>query len=105
MNECKNFALKDRKVDYEMDYKTVYDSQITLKIPEGYKVTRLPSNLTIKENNFDITITFDKTDKEIIYKKTFTFKNGCIKANEMEKWNEFNKKLVENYNQQITISK
>jgi hypothetical protein len=105
MNEYKNFALKDRKVDYEMDYKTVYDSQITLKIPEGYKVTRLPSNLTIKENNFDITITFDKTDKEIIYKKTFTFKNGCIKANEMEKWNEFNKKLVENYNQQITISK
>jgi hypothetical protein len=105
MNEYKNFALKDRKVDYEMDYKTVYDSQITLKIPEGYKVTRLPSNLTIKENNFDITITFDKTDKEINYKKTFTFKNGCIKATEMDKWNDFNKKLVENYNQQITISK
>jgi hypothetical protein len=105
MNEYKNFALKDRKVDYEMDYKTVYDSQITLKIPEGYKVTRLPSNLTIKENNFDINITFEKTDKEINYKKTFIFKNGCIKAAEMEKWNEFNKKLVENYNQQITISK
>jgi len=105
MNEYKNFALKDRKVDYEMDYKTVYDSQITLKIPEGYKVTRLPSNLTIKENNFDINITFEKTDKEINYKKTFIFKNGCIKAAEMDKWNEFNKKLVENYNQQITISK
>jgi hypothetical protein len=105
MNEYKNFALKDRKVDYEMDYKTVYDSQITLKIPEGYKVTRLPSNLTIKENIFDINITFEKTDKEINYKKTFIFKNGCIKAAEMDKWNEFNKKLVENYNQQITISK
>lgn len=105
MNEYKNFALKDRKVDYEMDYKTVYDSQITLKIPEGYKVTRLPSNLTIKETNFDINITFEKTDKEINYKKTFTFKNGCIKATEMDKWNDFNKKLVENYNQQITISK
>lgn len=105
MNEYKNFALKDRKVDYEMDYKTVYDSQITLKIPEGYRVTRLPSNLTIKENNFDIAITFEKTDKEIIYKKIFIFKNGCIKASEMDKWNDFNKKLVENYNQQITISK
>jgi hypothetical protein len=105
MNEYKGFALKDRKVDYEMDYKTAYDSQMNLKIPEGYKITRLPSNLSIKENNFDINITFEKTDKEIIYKKSFIFKNGCIKAAEMDKWNDFNKKLIENYNQQITISK
>ena len=105
MNEYKGFALKDRKIDYEMDYKTTYDSQINLKIPEGYKVTRLPSNLSIKETNFDINITFEKTDKEIIYKKSFIFKNGCIKATEMDKWNDFNKQLVENYNQQITISK
>jgi len=105
MNEYKGFALKDRKVDYEMDYKTAYDSQINLKIPDGYLITRLPSNLSIKETNFDVNITFEKTDKEIIYKKSFIFKNGCIKATEIEKWNDFNKKLIENYNQQITISK
>jgi len=33
------------------------------------------------------------------------FKNGLIKADAIEKWNEFNKKLKENYNQQITLSK
>ncbi|QBZ97165.1 transglutaminase-like domain-containing protein [Flavobacterium sangjuense] len=105
MNEFKGFAMKDRKVDYEMDYKTDYESQINLVIPDGYKVTRMPSNLSIKENNFDINITFDKTDKEIIYKKSFIFKNGCIKASEIDKWNDFNKKMIENYNQQITITK
>ncbi|MGL2965357.1 transglutaminase-like domain-containing protein [Flavobacterium sp. XGLA_31] len=105
MNDFKGYTMKDRKVDYDMDYKTAYESQINLKIPDGYKVTRMPSNLTIKENNFDINITFDKTDKEVIYKKSFVFKNGCIKANEMEKWNDFVKKLIENYNQQITIAK
>ncbi|MEO5775638.1 MAG: transglutaminase domain-containing protein [Flavobacterium sp.] len=105
MNEYKGFMLKDRKVDYEMDYKTNYESQINFIIPDGYKVTKLPSNLTIRENDFDINITFDKNDKEIIYKKSFIFKNGVIKANEMEKWNDFIKKMIENYNQQITISK
>lgn len=105
MNEYKNFELKDRKVDYEMDYKTHFNSQITLKIPEGYKATKIPSNLNIKENNFEVNITFENTGKEIIYKKTFLFKNGCIKANEIDKWNDFNKKLIENYNQQITLSK
>jgi len=64
MNEYKGFSLKDRKVDYEMDFKTAYDSQINLKIPDGYKVTRLPSNLTVKETNFDINITFEKPIKK-----------------------------------------
>ena len=105
MNEYKNFELKDRKVDYEMDYKTNFNSLITLKIPDGYKVTKIPSNLVIKEPNFDINLSFENTGKEIVYKKTFLFKNGCIKANEIEKWNDFNKKLIENYNQQITLSK
>jgi hypothetical protein len=105
MNEYKSFELKDRKVDYEMDYKTNFNSEITLKIPDGYKVTKIPSNLNIKENNFDVNISFENTGKEIVYKKTFLFKNACIKANEIDKWNDFNKKLVENYNQQITLSK
>jgi hypothetical protein len=105
MNEYKNFELKDRKVDYEMDYKTNFNSLITLKIPEGYKVTKIPTNLVVKEPNFDINISFENTGKEIVYKKTFLFKNGCIKADEIEKWNDFNKKLIENYNQQITLSK
>ncbi|WNM19705.1 transglutaminase-like domain-containing protein [Flavobacterium capsici] len=105
MNEFKNFDLKDRKVDYEMSYKTNYVSQVNLKIPDGYKVIKMPENLSVKEANFDINLSFENAGKEIIYKKSFVFKNGCIKANEIEKWNDFVKKLVENYNQQITLSK
>lgn len=105
MNEYKNFELKDRKVTYEMNYKTYYISQINLKIPDGYKVSKMPNNLSVKENDFDITVSFENTGKEIIYKKIFIFKNGDIKANAIEDWNMFNKKLIENYNQQITLSK
>lgn len=105
MNEYKNFELKDRKVDYEMDYKTQYESEIIFKIPNEYKVTKLPDNLSIKENDFDISLSFINNGKEIIYRKSFLFKNGCIKSNEIEKWNNFINKLIENYNQQITLSK
>lgn len=105
MNEFKEFELKDRKTDYQFDYKKNYDSSVTLSIPNGYKVTKLPTDLIVKEPNFDISITFQKTDKEIIYKKSFIFKNGEIKASEMTKWNDFIKKLIANYNQQITFTK
>lgn len=105
MNEYKSFELKDRKVAYEMDYKTNFNSEITLKIPDGYKVTKIPSNLTIKEASFEVNISFENTGKDIVYKKNFLFKNACIQVDEIEKWNDFNKKLIENYNQQITLSK
>ncbi len=105
MNEFKGFELKDRKTDYQFDFKKNYESVVTLAIPTGYKVTKLPTDLIVKENNFDISISFQKTDKEIIYKKSFIFKNGEIKASEMTKWNDFIKNLISNYNQQITLSK
>lgn len=105
MNEFKGFELKDRKTDYQFDFKKNYESNVTLTIPAGYKVTKIPTDLIVKENNFDIAITFQKTDKEIIYKKSFIFKNGEIKASEMPKWNAFIKNLIVNYNQQITFSK
>jgi hypothetical protein len=105
MNEFKGFELKDRKTDYQFDFKKNYESNVTLTIPAGYKVTKIPTDLIVKENNFDIAITFQKSDKEIIYKKSFIFKNGEIKASEMTKWNAFIKNLISNYNQQITFSK
>lgn len=105
MNEFKSFELKDRKTDYEFEFKKNFESIIKLKIPAGYKVTKLPENLLVKEGNFDISVTFQKNEKEIIYKKSFVIKNGVVKALEMEKWNAFVKKLNEVYNQQITFSK
>ena len=105
MNEFKGFEFKDRKTDYQFDYKKDYESNVTLAIPIGYKVTKIPTDLVVKEPDYDISITFQKTDKEIIYKKSFIFKNGEIKATEMTKWNAFIKNLNANYNQQITFTK
>jgi len=105
MNEFKNFELKDRKTDYQFDYKKNFESTIILNIPAGYKIAKLPTDLIVKEDNFNIAITFQKTDKEIIYKKVFIFKNGEIKASEMGKWNTTIKNLANNYNQQITLIK
>ena len=105
LNNFKSFELKDRKTDYEFDFKKNYESNITLAIPSGYKVTKLPDDLIVKENNYDVVITFEQNGKEIIYKKLFNFKNGVIKIGDIIKWNEFIKNLNTLYNQQITLTK
>jgi len=105
MNEYKNFELKDRKTDYEFDFKTNYESNVSLAIPAGYKVTKIPENVTINENNFVAEVKFSQSGNEISCKKSFVFKNGVIKANEVDKWNSFVKNLQSTYNQQIILSK
>ena len=105
MNEFKSFELKDRKTNYEFDFKKNYESIVTLEIPNGYTISKIPTDISIKENDFEANITYQKTNKSIIYKKIFNIKNGEIKTADVSKWNDFIKKLNENYNQQITLTK
>ncbi|WP_348796985.1 transglutaminase-like domain-containing protein [Flavobacterium adhaerens] len=104
-NEFKNMNLKDRKTDYQFDYKENYESITEFTIPNGYKVTKLPTNFVVTENDYTVSLTFEKTPKAILYKKQFIFKNAEIKTTEIAKWQTLNKNLNENYNQQITLTK
>lgn len=105
LNEYKKFDLKDRKNDFEFRFKTNYETNVTLEVPKGYKVTKLPENLNVQEKDYSIQITFQLVGNSIVYKKAFNFKNAVIKSNDIAKWNNFNKSLNAIYNQQITLIK
>lgn len=105
MNEYKKFTLKDRKTDYELDYKTLYDSEITIVLPAGYKVEKLPENLIQKEDDYQVEVSFTQKGNELLYRKVFIFNNAILPKNRQEKWNTTHKKLVEFYNSSITLIK
>ncbi|WP_264552506.1 transglutaminase domain-containing protein [Flavobacterium sp. N2038] len=105
MDEYKNFEFKDRKTNYELNYKTNYESNVVLEIPAGYKLSKLPENLNVNEEDFSILISFKQVGKDIVYKKQFVFKNAVLKTADMAKWNDFNKNLKTIYNQQIIFTK
>ncbi|MBP6584283.1 MAG: transglutaminase domain-containing protein [Flavobacterium sp.] len=105
MNEYKKFTLKDRKTDYELDYKTLYDSEITIVLPAGYKVEKLPENLIQKEEDYQVEVSFSQKGNELLYRKVFIFNNAILPKNKQEKWNTTHKKLVEFYNSSITLIK
>jgi hypothetical protein len=103
--EFSGFDFRERKTDYEFDYKNQYDCSITVAIPAGYKVAKLPENLTVKANDYDVSISFMQTPKEIVCKKNFTFKNGVIKFADFAAWNDTQRKLASIYKQQIVLNK
>jgi hypothetical protein len=103
--EFKNFDLKDRKTDYEFDYKSDLESTVVLEIPAGYTVSKLPDNLNVSTADYTISIGFTQTPKEITCKKVFIFGNAVIKSSEIKSWGDLMKNLNTIYNQQIVLTK
>ncbi|WP_396172075.1 transglutaminase family protein [Flavobacterium sp.] len=105
MNEYKGLTFKDRKTDYEFDYKTLYETEIAIVIPEGFKIEKKPDNLKIDEEDYTIDANFTVKGNTIVYKKSFKFKNALLRKNQLESWAVAHKKLLEFYNSSITLTK
>lgn len=103
--EFSGLDFAERKIGYEFDYKKDYESTITLQIPEGYKVTKLPEPLSAETDAYSIRLSYEQQGNSILYKKRFIFKNGSIKKTEFSNWNETVKSLKKLYNEQITLTK
>lgn len=100
-----NFDFKDRKQDFLLPYKTYDVVKTTFQIPTGYKVSRLPDNLNLKNDDYEIVLQYETNGNTIIYTKTFNFKNAKIKSTKFEQWQEHLKMLKNHYSDQIELSK
>lgn len=103
--ELSNFVLEERNTDYLFSSKKDLESVTRLEIPEGYKISHLPENISIKSNNYDMSVNFSKENNIIVYKKQFQIKHAKIETSDFEEWNGFIKKLDALYNEQIILTK
>jgi len=103
--EYQHLNLKERKKDFMLSYKTFDDITVNLEIPEGYKVSKLPTNLDVKTTDYDFSLKYEVKGNKIIYKKQFNFKKGIIKASGLEEWKKNHESLLKNYAEQIVLTK
>ena len=105
MNEYKGLTFKDRKTDYEFDYKTLYETEISIALPEGFKIEKKPENLKIIDEDYEIEANFTLKGNTNKKKKSFQFKNALLRKKHLESWAAAHKKLLEFYNSSITLTK
>lgn len=105
LEEMSGLDFKERKTDFEFSYKKDYESNITLAIPQGYTVSRLPETLVVDTNDYTLTAAYEQKGSTIVYKKHFVIKNGTIKKTDFANWNNAITKLKKLYNDQITLTK
>jgi transglutaminase-like putative cysteine protease/translation elongation factor EF-1beta len=103
--EFNHLLFKERKTDFEFPHKENYEALLTLEIPAGYKVTKLPESITFQKPDYNIVVSYEQVGNEILYRKKFEFKKGSIKASDFNEWNTFTEKLNKVYNEQITLTK
>lgn len=103
--EYKSIDLSERKENILLDYKAYDDVKIALEIPTGYTVKKLPENVNIKTNDYEIALNFEVKNNTILYHKVFNFKNGMIKKSDFEISKKNFETLKKLYSEQIVLTK
>jgi hypothetical protein len=102
----KNLTMEDdRESDYYFERKINTKTVKKLKVPNGYKVSHMPANLSKKHNDFSITVNFEQKGSELLYTNEIIINRGLIKKADFTTWNAFIKALSDVYNDQIVLTK
>jgi hypothetical protein len=99
------FEKNERTKDYWFSYKLNKKIEKTVDLPEGYAVTSLPANVSIKNSDYEFVATITKQPTKIEYKKSLIIKNPRLSKNKFEQWNADIEKLKKFYNEQIVLTK
>lgn len=99
------YDFKERITDYQFQFKPCSNVKTTFKIPTGYKVSKLPENLKILSDDYEINMVYEVVGDTIFYTKKYNFYNGIIKSAFFEQWNKDYLLLKNHYLEQIVLSK
>lgn len=103
--ELATYHLEKRKTDFVFSSKKDLQSTTKLEVPEGYKIFYMPEGISVKSNNYDLSVEISKKGNTILYKKRFRIKNAKIEKRDFKEWNVFIQELNDVYNDQIILTK
>ncbi len=96
---------KDRQQDYALHSAYVMQDETELVLPAGYKVISLPSAISEKTDDYEVTGSYTSKDNKVIFKKTLSFNTGRIRKADFENWKTFANKLKDFNSNLILIKK
>ncbi|MBC7949734.1 MAG: hypothetical protein H7Y42_17750 [Chitinophagaceae bacterium] len=96
---------KERKNDYEFNYKYNYTIQTELVIPEGYKVDYVPASFKKNSPGYSFEGAYTQKGKSIIYNKTIVVNKPVLLTTDFEGWNAFVKAINHFYSDQVVLVK
>lgn len=104
--DISHFKSKDdRQNDTEAKYKSYYDYETVLEIPEGYVVDYIPENFSMYNDYFDCEISYTTSSDSIIYKHQLEMKFLNLKPNQQKEVNKAIKTVEKNFKEIVVLKK
>lgn len=97
--------IKDRKFSKKIDHKFKKNFITTLKIPEGFKASDMPDELSYNNPKFGFNISYSQEGNIITQHKSIYINTLSVDNSEFETWNDFIINLTRAYKKSITIEK
>jgi hypothetical protein len=101
-----NFIIDtaERKLDYWHHYKYNVVEETEIIIPTGAKITSVPQNFLIKNDDYELNISYSQQANKLFYKKNIIIKNTKLPKSKFSQWNTDFKKLKDFYSEQVIIA-
>jgi len=94
-----------RKTDRELHYKYIQRYTTTINIPQGYKATYIPDNVSYSDPRFSFDITYYTDGNKVYLSKTIQLNILMLEPSEFDAWNKMIKKLNMAYNESVIFKK
>ena len=104
--QFKNLTMEeDRNISYEFSNKYYIKNTTSIQVPQEWKATYIPEDVTIENANFGFNLTYTMDGDKITYSKIIEIKNDLLSPDQFEDWNNAIKKVNGFYEDQIILSK
>ena len=97
--------IEDRKYSKKIDNKFKKSYTTTFTVPEGYKISSIPKQLSFDNSAYGFNIFYTKENNKITQHKELIINTLNVDNNDFETWNDFIKSLVKAYKKSIVIEK
>lgn len=94
----------DRKVPREFEFKNIDKNVNLLKIPQGYKVSYIPSNSSFSDPMFGFNINYKVKDNTLIYRSYIYINTLMLNPADFARWNKMIRQLTKAYNETVTLT-
>ena len=100
-----NIDMSERKLPFELGYKSVKNSTTIITLPEGYILDYKPEDISYKGKNEAFTISYKTEGNKVIQNKTIETDFLMLSVTEMKDWNTMITEMSKAYKEDIVLIK
>ncbi|MFK7781236.1 DUF3857 domain-containing protein [Psychroserpens sp.] len=98
-----DIETEGRKYSKKIDYQFEKHFTTNFQIPEGYKASYIPDELSYELDEYGFKISYETKGDVITQTKSIYVKTLSVKKNDFENWNLFIKRLLKAYKKSIIL--